>query len=237
MRAAWGFPDPPELSRKDVFQAHYRGKRYSFGYPACPDLESQALLFRLLRPEEIGVELTEGFMMEPGGVGVGAGVPPPGCGVLFCGPGDGRRAGVTSLRAYTEIRIVPEAEWSIVLYVEGTYSPVAEFIASLDDKAQDRITWSLEQLRIRNVRAHEPLVKHIEGKLWELREASRGNIYRVFYFFAVRRQDRPPTRVPEEVTEDATQGSRTRNDAHGQIHRSGEASAMTRSLKRNHAAP
>jgi len=65
MRAAWGFADPPELSRKDVFQAHYRGKRYSFGYPACPDLESQALLFQLIRPEEIGVELTEGFMMEP----------------------------------------------------------------------------------------------------------------------------------------------------------------------------
>jgi 5-methyltetrahydrofolate--homocysteine methyltransferase len=65
MRAAWGFADPPELSRKDVFQARYRGKRYSFGYPACPDLESQALLFQLVRPEEIGVELTEGFMMEP----------------------------------------------------------------------------------------------------------------------------------------------------------------------------
>jgi 5-methyltetrahydrofolate--homocysteine methyltransferase len=65
MRAAWGFPDPAELSRKDVFQAHYRGKRYSFGYPACPDLEQQAQLFALLRPEEIGVDLTEGFMMEP----------------------------------------------------------------------------------------------------------------------------------------------------------------------------
>jgi 5-methyltetrahydrofolate--homocysteine methyltransferase len=65
MRDAWGFPDPPELSKKDIFQAHYRGKRYSFGYPACPDLESQALLFQLVRPEEIGVDLTEGFMMEP----------------------------------------------------------------------------------------------------------------------------------------------------------------------------
>jgi len=65
MRALWGFPDPSELSRKEIYQAHYRGKRYSFGYPACPDLESQAVLFSLLRPEEIGVELTEGFMMEP----------------------------------------------------------------------------------------------------------------------------------------------------------------------------
>jgi 5-methyltetrahydrofolate--homocysteine methyltransferase len=65
MRALWGFADPPDLSKKEIFQAHYRGKRYSFGYPACPDLESQALLFSLLQPEEIGVELTEGFMMEP----------------------------------------------------------------------------------------------------------------------------------------------------------------------------
>ena len=65
LRAAWGFPDPPDLARQALFQARYRGKRYSFGYPACPDLDSQAELFRLLRPEEIGVELTEGFMMEP----------------------------------------------------------------------------------------------------------------------------------------------------------------------------
>jgi 5-methyltetrahydrofolate--homocysteine methyltransferase len=65
MRTAWGFPDSPELSRQALFQSRYRGKRYSFGYPACPDLESQAGLFELLHPEEIGVQLTEGFMMEP----------------------------------------------------------------------------------------------------------------------------------------------------------------------------
>jgi len=65
LRALWGFPDAPEVPRKDLFQAHYRGKRYSYGYPACPDLEQQAKLFRLLRPEALGVELTEGFMMEP----------------------------------------------------------------------------------------------------------------------------------------------------------------------------
>ena len=65
MRALWGFADPLELSRKDVFQARYRGKRYSFGYPACPDLEQQVGLFRLIRPEDIGAFLTEGFMMEP----------------------------------------------------------------------------------------------------------------------------------------------------------------------------
>ncbi|MEX2245188.1 MAG: methionine synthase [Dehalococcoidia bacterium] len=65
LRAEWGFPDAPDTPRKDLFQAKYRGKRYSFGYPACPDLESQAILFQLLRPDAIGVELTEGFMMEP----------------------------------------------------------------------------------------------------------------------------------------------------------------------------
>ncbi|HXG94910.1 MAG TPA: methionine synthase [Blastocatellia bacterium] len=65
LRAVWGFADAENLTRQALFQARYRGKRYSFGYAACPDLESQATLFQLLRPEEIGVELTEGFMMEP----------------------------------------------------------------------------------------------------------------------------------------------------------------------------
>ncbi len=64
LRAAWGFADEG-LSRQELFHARYRGKRYSFGYPACPDLEMQAALFRLVRPEEIGIQLTEGFMMEP----------------------------------------------------------------------------------------------------------------------------------------------------------------------------
>ncbi len=65
LRELWGFPDPPETTMVDRFRARYRGKRYSFGYPACPNLEDQAGLFKLLRPERIGVSLTEGFMMEP----------------------------------------------------------------------------------------------------------------------------------------------------------------------------
>jgi len=65
LRARWGFPDPEGLGRRDLFAAHYRGKRYSFGYPACPDLAGQRALFAALRPEEIGVTLTEGDMMEP----------------------------------------------------------------------------------------------------------------------------------------------------------------------------
>jgi len=66
IRAAWGFPDPADLSRLDLFRARYRGKRYSFGYPACPDLSEQTKLFRLMRPaDHIGVELTDGYMMDP----------------------------------------------------------------------------------------------------------------------------------------------------------------------------
>jgi 5-methyltetrahydrofolate--homocysteine methyltransferase len=65
LRSDWGFPDPPETSPQDRFSARYHGKRYSFGYPACPDLAGQRQLFAALHPEEIGVELTEGDMMDP----------------------------------------------------------------------------------------------------------------------------------------------------------------------------
>ena len=62
----WGFPDPSEMTMQARFKARYRGVRVSFGYPACPRLEDQAKLFRLLGVEEaIGVRLTEGFMMDP----------------------------------------------------------------------------------------------------------------------------------------------------------------------------
>ena len=65
IREDWGFPDPPEMTMAQRFTSRYRGKRYSFGYPACPDLEDQVGLWKLLRPEEIGVQLTEGMMMDP----------------------------------------------------------------------------------------------------------------------------------------------------------------------------
>jgi 5-methyltetrahydrofolate--homocysteine methyltransferase len=65
IREDWGFPDSPSMTMQERFTSRYRGKRYSFGYPACPNLEDQAKLWRLLKPEDIGVRLTEGFMMEP----------------------------------------------------------------------------------------------------------------------------------------------------------------------------
>jgi 5-methyltetrahydrofolate--homocysteine methyltransferase len=65
IREDWGFPDPPTMTMHERFTSRYRGKRYSFGYPACPNLEDQAKLWQLLQPDDIGVHLTEGFMMEP----------------------------------------------------------------------------------------------------------------------------------------------------------------------------
>jgi 5-methyltetrahydrofolate--homocysteine methyltransferase len=65
IREDWGFPDPADLTMAQRFTSRYRGKRYSFGYPACPNLEDQVGLWELLKPEEIGVQLTEGFMMDP----------------------------------------------------------------------------------------------------------------------------------------------------------------------------
>lgn len=65
VRDAWGISDPPDMTMADRFAARYQGIRVSFGYPACPDIEDQAKLFRLMKPEDIGVHLSEGFMMEP----------------------------------------------------------------------------------------------------------------------------------------------------------------------------
>ena len=65
IREDWGFPDPETMTMQERFTSRYRGKRYSFGYPACPNLDDQAGIWKLLQPEEIGVQLTEGMMMDP----------------------------------------------------------------------------------------------------------------------------------------------------------------------------
>lgn len=41
IRDHWGFPDPTDFTMQERFQAKYQGQRFSFGYPACPDLEDQ----------------------------------------------------------------------------------------------------------------------------------------------------------------------------------------------------
>ncbi len=65
VRTSWGIVDDPALSMKQLFGAEYHGIRVSFGYPACPELSDQQKLFRLLGPESIGVQLTDGDMMDP----------------------------------------------------------------------------------------------------------------------------------------------------------------------------
>jgi 5-methyltetrahydrofolate--homocysteine methyltransferase len=55
--------DPPALA--DILRVGYRGCRYSFGYPACPSLEDRAKVVALLRPERIGVTLSEEFQLVP----------------------------------------------------------------------------------------------------------------------------------------------------------------------------
>ncbi|MBA4293333.1 hypothetical protein C0431_10230 [bacterium] len=58
-----GGADPSEM--KGLFGAKYQGSRYSFGYPACPNLEDQVQLMELLQPADIGIVLSEEFMLEP----------------------------------------------------------------------------------------------------------------------------------------------------------------------------
>jgi 5-methyltetrahydrofolate--homocysteine methyltransferase len=58
-----GGEDAPTV--KELFDQGYRGSRYSFGYPACPNLEDHAQLFELLAPERIGVKLSEEFQLHP----------------------------------------------------------------------------------------------------------------------------------------------------------------------------
>ncbi len=65
IRRELGFASEDANDLKKVINQGYRGSRYSFGYPACPDLEDQAKLFELLRPERIDVTLTEEFHLVP----------------------------------------------------------------------------------------------------------------------------------------------------------------------------
>jgi 5-methyltetrahydrofolate--homocysteine methyltransferase len=55
--------DSPRI--KELFTQTYRGSRYSFGYPACPDMADQDKLFRLLDPSRIGCVLTENWQIDP----------------------------------------------------------------------------------------------------------------------------------------------------------------------------
>ncbi len=65
MRQELGFSSEDAPTTKEIFQQAYRGSRYSFGYPACPNLEDRALIVQLLDPAAIGVTLSENFMLVP----------------------------------------------------------------------------------------------------------------------------------------------------------------------------
>ena len=65
IREELGFASEDSKDISEILDQGYRGSRYSFGYPACPDLEQQRQLCDLLEPERIGVELSEEFQLHP----------------------------------------------------------------------------------------------------------------------------------------------------------------------------
>jgi 5-methyltetrahydrofolate--homocysteine methyltransferase len=65
IREELGIAGDDAADMRELFDQGYRGSRYSFGYPACPDLEEQTKIFELLRPERIGVELSEEYQLHP----------------------------------------------------------------------------------------------------------------------------------------------------------------------------
>jgi 5-methyltetrahydrofolate--homocysteine methyltransferase len=65
MREEWGFAGEDGPTLTGLFRQQYRGSRYSWGYPACPDLEDQAKVAQLLEIERIGVTVSEEYQLHP----------------------------------------------------------------------------------------------------------------------------------------------------------------------------
>ncbi|HVQ89152.1 MAG TPA: methionine synthase, partial [Actinomycetes bacterium] len=65
VRSEMGFAEEDSGDLDEIFRQGYRGSRYSFGYPACPNLEDQTKVVELLAPGRIGVELSEEFQLHP----------------------------------------------------------------------------------------------------------------------------------------------------------------------------
>jgi 5-methyltetrahydrofolate--homocysteine methyltransferase len=65
IREEWGFAGEDAPTLTGLFRQKYRGGRYSWGYPACPDLEDNERVAELLEVDRIGVSVSEGFQMHP----------------------------------------------------------------------------------------------------------------------------------------------------------------------------
>ncbi|MFJ9828961.1 methionine synthase [Streptomyces sp. NPDC101160] len=65
VRQEWGIAGNDPAGIEGMLRTEYQGCRYSLGYPACPDLEDRAKIAELLRPERIGVELSEEYQLHP----------------------------------------------------------------------------------------------------------------------------------------------------------------------------
>ncbi|MBL4810693.1 MAG: methionine synthase [Phycisphaerales bacterium] len=65
IRQELGFGHEDSSEMKELFQQKYRGSRYSFGYPACPDMSAHTTMWELLDPTRIGCGLTENFQIDP----------------------------------------------------------------------------------------------------------------------------------------------------------------------------
>lgn len=65
IRREMGIDDAEPEDMRLLFSAKYHGSRYSFGYPACPNLEDQRILMELLEPQDIGITLSEEDMLVP----------------------------------------------------------------------------------------------------------------------------------------------------------------------------
>ena len=94
IREELGFADQDGPTLTGLFRQKYRGGRYSWGYPACPDLEDNAKVVELLGADRIGIEVSEGLPAPPGAVDHGDHLPPSASQVLR---GVGRRRAVTAV--------------------------------------------------------------------------------------------------------------------------------------------
>ena len=65
IRIELGIAHKDSQNMRQLFSQGYQGSRYSFGYPACPDLEGNELLLKVLQSDRIGISISESYQMHP----------------------------------------------------------------------------------------------------------------------------------------------------------------------------